>query len=253
MEYTKGYVAFIDILGFSNLVSNVESAEQVKKLFEFVEKFRYFYNTSPELNVKVAFFSDSIVLTTDNQENFTMLLSAIWVAESFLKENTKLYFRGGISKGLYYNEAGVAFGPAIVNSYKLENKAIYSRIIIDDEIAVNYDEDDFLIIKDSDGKYCFNPFSIGLLRNTSELNKEELTKSMEEEREILIDTILENFYTDFIDKYLWRIKPFNKMCDLLPKICEEYNYSFDSADMQRWKNLRISLKEIEDKSKRIVK
>ena len=67
MEYTNGYVAFIDILGFSNLVSNEQSADKVKDLFEFVKKIQYLFNSSPELNANVAFFSDSIILSTNNQ------------------------------------------------------------------------------------------------------------------------------------------------------------------------------------------
>ena len=49
MEYTNGYVAFIDILGFSNLVSNEQNADKVKDLFEFVEKFQYLFNSTSKL------------------------------------------------------------------------------------------------------------------------------------------------------------------------------------------------------------
>ncbi len=75
MEYTNGYVAFIDILGFSNLVSNEQNADKVKDLFEFVEKFQYLFNSTSKLNTNVAFFSDSIILSTNNQpkDNLGML------------------------------------------------------------------------------------------------------------------------------------------------------------------------------------
>lgn len=65
MEYSQGYVAFIDILGFSKYVSEERNGEKTEELFQFVEKFCYFYNNTPNLHTEVAFFSDSIVITSD--------------------------------------------------------------------------------------------------------------------------------------------------------------------------------------------
>ncbi|MBQ6929246.1 MAG: hypothetical protein IJN27_02950 [Oscillospiraceae bacterium] len=69
MNYTEGYVAFIDILGFSQYVSNEDSVDGTYELFEFMDKFCFLFNTSPELKINVSFFSDSIVLTTDELDN----------------------------------------------------------------------------------------------------------------------------------------------------------------------------------------
>ena len=254
MEYTNGDVAFIDILGFSNLVSNEQSADKVKDLFEFVEKFQYLFNSSPELNTNVAFFSDSIILSTNNQarDNLDMLFWAIWIAESYLYKYTHLFFRGGITKGLYYHKGSTAFGPAVVNSYQLENQAIYSRILIEDEIVSNMDEVPVTIMRDTDGKYCFNPYSIGLFRNTpdgTKPTKQQFIESIRQERELLLEAINANLYTKVSEKYLWRIVPFNKICENLPDIYNEYHFESDKSDIDEWKSLLVSIKEIEDNYK----
>lgn len=254
MEYTNGYVAFIDILGFSNLVSNEQSADKVKDLFEFIKKFQYLFNSSPELNANVAFFSDSIILSTNNQvkDNLGMLFFAIWIAESYLYKHTHLFFRGGIIKGLYYHKDSTAFGPAVVNSYRLENQAVYSRILIEDEIVSTMDEIPFTITMDVDGKYCFNPYGIGLLRNTPDgttPTKQQFIKSIREERELLLEAINANLYSKVSEKYLWRIVPFNKICEILPDIYNEYHFDFGESDIDEWKSLKVSIKEVEDNYK----
>lgn len=254
MEYSNGYVAFIDILGFSNLVSNEKSADQIKDLFGFIEKFQYFFNSSPTLNTDVAFFSDSIILSTDNKtrDNLEMLFCAIWIAESYLHKHTNLFFRGGITKGLYYHKDSIAFGPAVVNSYRLENQAVYSRILIEDKIVSNMEEVPFSIMKDTDGKYCFNPYSIGLLRNTPDgtnPTKEQFMKSIRQERELLLQAIKANLYTNVSEKYLWRIIPFNNVCASLPDIYNKYHFDFNESDIEEWKSLMVSMKDIEDNYK----
>ena len=46
MEYSEGYLAFIDILGFSKYVSTDENGPKTYDLFEFVKKFCYLFSTS---------------------------------------------------------------------------------------------------------------------------------------------------------------------------------------------------------------
>ncbi len=72
MQYTEGYVAFIDILGFSNYVNNADNGNQTLYLFEFVEQFCYLFNTSPSLKINVSFFSDSIILSSCSLDKFVI-------------------------------------------------------------------------------------------------------------------------------------------------------------------------------------
>lgn len=246
MEYSYGYVAFVDILGFSKYVAEEKNGQIINNLFNFVRKFQYLFNTSPQLNAKVAFFSDSLVLTTTVEDGLPMLLLAIWIAESYLHKHTGLYFRGGIVKGLFYHEQDIAFGPAIVAAYKLEQQAKYSRILVDESIASNDDEPEFSILKDVDGLFYHNPYSVSILKQTrdnSQPSKSEMLASLKDERVLLCRAITTNINTPVSEKYLWRIIPFNKTCDLFSTICKEYDLEYTTMDDEEWKALRISIEE----------
>ena len=209
-----------------------------------MRSFRIFFSTSSSLNIKVAFFSDSIVLTTEELDNLEMLFLAIWMAESYLNSKTGLLFRGGITEGLFYHEETIAFGPAIINSYRLENQANYSRVVIQDELIEKLSEKPFVVFKDTDGKYCFNPSVVGLLRNISDSTKvtmEQIEKGFKEEREFVLSVIKNNLHTSVSDKYLWRIRPFNLMCEQLTLILNEYKVKFKDVEIQKLKANKILL------------
>lgn len=221
MQYSQDYVAFIDILGFSNYVSNEGNAEKTQDLFAFIEKFRYFYNTSPQLNVKISFFSDSIVIVSPDIES---IIIAIWMAESYLQNNLGLLFRGGICHGQYYHRDNVTFGPAVVSAYSLEKHAIYSRIIIDTEISQQLNNEELLLFRDVDGWVCCNPYCTIIDENTSygpngitypEDIEESIESSFIKHKGKLLCQIEKHKGTAIIDKYLWRIRPYNYTCNLI--------------------------------------
>jgi hypothetical protein len=224
MKYREGYVAFIDILGFSTYVSNEENANDTYNLFEFVRKFCYLFNSSPELKINVSFFSDSIVLTADDLEK---LIAPIYIAESYLKDKLELLFRGGICYGKYYHDNGVAFGPAVVSAYKLEGKANYSRILIDEKIQI-LEEENVLFYRDIDGYLCLNPMSAileepiafgpeGAVYPEGNIN-EIINDCFSKHREVILKQIAKNKGTSVVDKYLWRVRVFNYTCNLISDI-----------------------------------
>ncbi len=221
MKYKDGYVAFIDVLGFSTYVSDEENSNGTHDLFEFVRKFCYLFNTSPELKINVSFFSDSIVLTADELER---LVAPIYIAESYLKDKLGLLFRGGICYGKYYHKDGVTFGPAVVSAYKLEGKANYSRIILDPTIQLPK-ETSLIFFQDIDGYTCLNPMSNilnepiaygpeGAVYPKGDIN-EIISSCFTKHRNAIIEQISKNKGTPVIDKYLWRARAFNYTCSLI--------------------------------------
>ena len=220
MEYAEGYVAFIDILGFSSYVSEEQNAENVSRLFSFVDKFCYLYNTSPSLGVHVSFFSDSIVLSADE---FAQLLLPIVIAEGYLKSELKLLFRGGITKGKYYHSSGVTFGPAVVSAYHLENQANYSRILIDDRIIEKDINEPQTVFRDTDGRWCMNIAAFIVFEGTSfgqdgahypDGNPGDIIlNNFRKSRIAIIEAINAHLATPVVEKYIWRIKPFNYTCE----------------------------------------
>ncbi len=252
MEYIYGYVAFLDILGFSNLVLQENTIEDLNKMINFVYKFRYLLKTSDDLNVKIEFFSDSIVMTVDDTSNkgLEQLLTAIRIASLALYQYTELFFRGGITKGLYHHAPSTAFGPGIIRAYQLENEAKYPRIIIDSDLLVGSplcDESltDYLEIeKDNDGKYYYNCF-VDYCRNNSIVGKKptvnEVYESYCTEREKLIYLYKKYIYTNVIDKYIWLVNSYNKTIKKTKAILDAYTIDYSETDIIKISDLLINI------------
>ena len=219
MEYSEGYVAFIDILGFSNYVAEKQNAEKVAKLFSFVDKFCHLFNTSEYLGIHVSFFSDSIVLSTDE---FVNLIVPIYIAEEYLKKELKLLFRGGITKGQYFFSEGVTFGPAVVSAYRLEKEAYYSRILIDKKIIDENTNSGLEIYCDIDGKWCLNLSSLIVFEETSfgiegegypDGDPGDIIRGIfKRNRDSILESIAVHIGTPVVEKYIWRVRQFNYTC-----------------------------------------
>lgn len=253
MKYKKGYVCFIDVLGFSSYVKNELNIEETYGLFDFMKKFCYLFNDSKKLETEVSFYSDSIIITSSD---IMSLIPAIWIAESYLKKELGLLFRGAICYDNYFHEKGITFGPGVIKSYELEKKAIYSRIIVDKDIAIN--EGDIFYYKDIDGITCLNPYAIildeilsfgdgvhypegdinSLLLERFEFNKNEILKNINKYKG-----------TPVIEKYIWRIRPFNYTCNMVANMSfDEYIYEpikFKNNEILKNGLLNMMIKNIE--------
>ena len=229
MDYKKGYVCFIDILGFSSFVKNSENIKKTYDLFEFIKKLCFLFNDTKELNTEITFYSDSIVITTSE---ISWLLPVIYISESYLQDNLGLLFRGGVCYGDYYHEKGMTFGPGVIKAYELEKQAIYSRIIIDKELMVDLDDKGCYV--DFDGFVCLNPYGMileeilsfgdGVHYPQGDLNTILLQKFNEHKCEIL-NNIKKYRGTTVVEKYLWRIRPFNHICNKIANISfDDYIY-----------------------------
>jgi hypothetical protein len=177
--YEQRFIAFIDILGFGNLVeTSAKSPELVKKIIDvlismspeiveasadstpnlskipderkddvletiklFNEKSRLFYK------VDISYFSDSLVLSAkaDNAMSSQMLLEIIAKLQVTLWQEHNLLIRGGLTVGqLIHIENGPMFGPAMNRAYHLESKmAVFPRILIDEVCYQEYQKTDF--------------------------------------------------------------------------------------------------------------
>lgn len=138
--YVDSFVAFIDILGFKDfIIKNQFEApyslfDSIKKCYEMVVLMTKSNSVTKEMLDTVTFniISDSIVISVPKTTrlSFEILVSIVNLITFDILKNYKLLCRGGISEGYFYAENNIAFGPALVNAYVLENKiARYPRII----------------------------------------------------------------------------------------------------------------------------
>ena len=143
--YSERYVAFIDILGFSEIVrKSVGKPEQATELVRILERIStrtgsLAYDGLFGEDFRAQSFSDCIVLSeiaTDG--GLEHLLQVVTDLSLDLLANNILT-RGGVAKGKLHHSDRIVFGPALVEAYRLETSiAEYPRIVVDRAIHLDF-------------------------------------------------------------------------------------------------------------------
>ncbi len=200
-NYEIRYVAFIDILGFKNII---EKSEKKENEIQYIEKainiLKSFTNQS---SLVVTQFSDSVVISTnDSEDNFQKLLKCL--LEISIKSIGIWYLlRGGITKGKLIHTKDYLFGPAMNYAYKLESElAIFPRIIIDEQLNEEINKrNDCFFTKDFDGIYYLDYLNP---KNFINMKKEELKTHLDSIRDALNEFNKKSINDLKIkQKYLW--------------------------------------------------
>ncbi|MFW2598909.1 hypothetical protein ACN9JZ_05210 [Aliarcobacter butzleri] len=146
IKYTNSFVAFLDVLGFKNLVfsSKAESKEKLNIYFNVVERaIEYLKGIREKIEIGYIVISDSIILTipqSENNDEKIENLRQLCIAVGFLQVTLSvedIWLRGAISSGeTYFDKTNnQIIGPAYINAYLLEeNLAKYPRVILDNKI-----------------------------------------------------------------------------------------------------------------------
>jgi len=134
ITFSNKYVAFLDVLGFKELVFK-DNQSKLNEYFETVHQaIKVVENDKEKLSVFQ--ISDSIILIADNDtEQFKLLLRAIQTIQiSLLSKN--MWIRGAVTKGnVYFNKTtNIIVGKALTKAYLLEQEAKLPYVIIDPEI-----------------------------------------------------------------------------------------------------------------------
>lgn len=166
MEYTKYFVAFIDILGFKRIIDN-SSCDEIYKIFsEFKRQFSdIIFNGVSLVNaqdVKYKTMSDSIVFyIKDDCKNalFALLVTCSSFQANLAKRDIPILSRGGVFHGDFFIDGDIMFGPALTKAYLLESQnAKYPRIIMTHSLLQKYGNEmaQNLVWEESDGFYSVN-------------------------------------------------------------------------------------------------
>lgn len=133
-EPKNSFVAFLDVLGFKEMVMKKSDENKLKleKFFSKVlEAFEIFSHDKAEL--KKLIISDSIILVVEDKKvHFETLLKAIRNLQAWLAIEG-IWIRGAISHGeINFDEPNkIVYGSGYIKAYLLEQKAEYPRVIID--------------------------------------------------------------------------------------------------------------------------
>ena len=171
MKYEKRLTAFIDILGFSEVVKSLNAdIDENEAVFESI------LSTLKELksnenkpkraqeNVETTAFSDCIVFSAALTKNslFSIFWRAAWLQSSLLKKG--FLCRGGITMNHLFHQEGIVFGAGLIEAHGIETKlAYYPRIVVHDDVIKQVKNPNILkafLSKSEDGLYSVNPFCV---------------------------------------------------------------------------------------------
>ena len=184
------YVAYFDILGFSNLVQNYsDMSDLLNKLNNIIsatsrmEKTELFSNKKfldmknfPTGQLKSFLFSDSIIVVTkDDSRQSDMLLEIFALSIMSHALGNNLLLRGAIAFGeITVNiEQSIVFGEPLINAYKLAESQCWSGISIHPSTEKNRESEFPLKPAPKDWKPMTIPYRVPL-KNNKELDLQVL-------------------------------------------------------------------------------
>ena len=120
-DYSTKYVAFLDLLGFSELVKR--SGTDVLERHRLVEALKLVRDTlceNPSIDFRFTYFSDCIVLSAEHSPH---ALWQVFQSIELLTCNLLQYdilVRGGLSVGPTHHSKDFVYGTAVIEAYNLE-------------------------------------------------------------------------------------------------------------------------------------
>jgi hypothetical protein len=135
-SYPKKYVAFVDILGFSDLVERADrDAELRKGLAGVLHVFQTTCGTNPATGTRVTQFSDSLVITANRTEQglHSILNGCEWLTMNLIQYAVLL--RGGVAVGRVSHESHILFGMGVNRAYQFEKNGGPPRIGLAAEVV----------------------------------------------------------------------------------------------------------------------
>jgi hypothetical protein len=136
-DYSSKYVAFLDLLGFRELVRR--SGQDVLERHRLINALKLVRDTlceNPSINLRFTYFSDSIVISAEYSPK---ALWQIFQSIELLTFNLLQYdilVRGGLTAGPAHHSKDFLFGTAVTGAYDLESKlAINPLVLLSPEVA----------------------------------------------------------------------------------------------------------------------
>jgi hypothetical protein len=136
VRYEERYCAYLDILGFRDLVRSLSTdPTHVQSLRRLLQKVHAPPEAELKPRVRVQSISDAVALSTELNAAAldAMLQSITWLTLDLLWEG--YFVRGAVVKGPLYHDDRIVFGKALVDAYYYESEvAKYPRVIVVREV-----------------------------------------------------------------------------------------------------------------------
>ena len=226
-EYKEYYIAYIDVLGFKQMI-NEKTCQDVVEIYRSIKAMRTLHEvfeengvekTVPlipheELNIKVMSDSVCIYIRADLPRSlFQLIFICIDFQSRMLESDPPILLRGAITKGNLYSDGDILFGPGFVKSYLMEeNNASVPRIIITKQTIDDYNNNypdsrlpDNILNRDYDAFYYVEYISAYGFTNREKVGKyDELYNYIEQVLNSTTDDSVK-FYHYYLKMELWII------------------------------------------------
>jgi hypothetical protein len=138
--YEDRALAYIDILGFSALIQENE-VHKIRSALQLIQSHAARLEALPKAPITTSAFSDTIVLSSRNDENglpYLVHAAAALAAELLMRG---ILCRGAITNGKLFHRRDTIYGPALIDAYQMEQQlAIYPRVIINFSVLEKFVE-----------------------------------------------------------------------------------------------------------------
>lgn len=179
--YENRFVAFLDVLGFKELIYKIEDEgeessdfKRVRSVLSFLHEESVESNGQHDLRIyeqkedyilekelgdpRISYISDCVIISTESTfDGFKSLCNKLTKFSTDIACDG-IFMRGAVTYGKIYHHGSMLFGSAYQRAYELESKkAVHPRIIIDDIVFEELSErkgefplNDHAIVKDKD-------------------------------------------------------------------------------------------------------
>ncbi len=246
LKYKDCYVAFIDILGFKNIICN-QNCTDIKDIFDEILNFEsqpMINSMATELHNHIMSYvmSDSVVMYIETKFKgaFVALTEAcLQMQIKLANHDDPIMVRGGISRGNLYRDGNVIFGPGLTNAYILEKSlAKYPRIVFLDEtrqsalddmdIMYLFDYNHMFYRTDDDMlNYLYYMNTFAYVHSLKELSHEKITDfNIRYFERLYLHTkreLCKGKDPTIREKYLWLLKEINYAIGCRPEVKDYFD------------------------------
>lgn len=281
LNYELRIIAFIDILGFKEIVKQSEKDSTKIELLYSVLEFLKDWEISNKWDLKYleieedaqkkgvknfdirgktnsTSFSDSIVVSVKVENNINEMVSTLIVNLSYIGAilfEKGILFRGGLTIGnIIHNKNGTVFGQGLIDAYLLETKsAKFPRIILSDKL-INHLKYPLQTKRDRYPYHQYlNRFEDGcvgfhqmihyqVIESWSDMTDEKLKKSLKNIRKTIINGLDTSFENpEVYEKYKWLENQYAKLI-----ILKDFNMKTKTHQ-----NIKLEIRGVTDHSQNI--
>lgn len=135
-DYRERFVAFMDVLGFSQLVRNADKhPHQREVILTIIRSLRTTLAEVPPTSFQFTQFSDCIVISADRSRDGLLAVFSGCAALVTDLLQMGVLLRGGIALGNLVHTSEILYGTGLLSAYSHDGVGGNPRIVLDDDVV----------------------------------------------------------------------------------------------------------------------